>query len=385
MVLLTDEDSGITNGTVEILHDTIKAAHENNYKVDLVTPRIDPLVNLLNGYVTEVEFIHSAVGKKAVGKNFVKAYRIFKRLKPDLVHFHCPNYRWGLDVVCGAGLAGVPAIIRTEQNPMMAMPEFPVRILLWFSDRTVSKFIYNCIGNRRRFENFLPYRQDRGSVIVNCINPEDLADLEEDSTTYQSLREEFGFPRDCRIALFAAGYFGLYHEDFRRPLYPILDAFKRLLDDQERVNLAKQWRLLVLGEGDQRASSIVRKMNLGNYVHFAGLRSDFHRILKYSDLVVSASHFEGSALTTFKAWALGVPILSTKVDGLSDVIGEENFEKMMVDHGNIDAYSNAWYEFMIDDPVRNSVHKEAGKIVLKNYTTSQLKARYLRLYQKFLG
>lgn len=385
LAVLRPDEPDDSSGTAEILKRNCELLRANGYEIELVTPPNEPLVEFLGEYLSGVSIIKSAAGKRSVGRNLIGAYKIFKKIRPKLVHFHCPNYRWGLDVVWAAGLAGVPFIIRTEQNPLMAMPELPVRVLLRFADRRVSKFVYNCIGNRRRFEDFLPYRSDRGHVIVNGIDPEDIAFLEEDETTRESLRGEFGFPPDSKVALFAAGGFGLYYDDFRRPLRPILVAFKKLIDDPATYEIAKNWRLLVLGDGDKRAPGVVESMGLSDYVHFAGHRSDFIRILNQCDLVVSASHFEGSALTTFKAWALGVPTLATQVDGISDVIGEENFRQLMVKHRDFDAYAEAWYQFMVEEPQRIAVHKKAGETVWAEYTVDKMKQRYVDLYNSLFA
>lgn len=387
VTVLTHEEHNASSGTAEILMRNCELLYENGYKVDLVTPRNDPLIEMLGKYLNSVSYIESAVGKKAVGKNLYKAYKIYKEMKPDLVHFHCPSYRWGLDAVLAARLAGIPYIIRTEQNPLMAMPELPVRILLRLANHQVSKFIYNCVGNRRRFEDLLPYRTSRGHVIVNCIDPNDFLVLEDDETTRESLRIEFGFPPESKVALFAAG-FGLYDSDNRRPIYPVLQAFKKLLDDSDTQEIAGNWRLLVLGDpqpvGDDRVYGVVEEMGLSDYVHFAGHRLDFIRILNQCDLYTSAAHFEGSALTTFKGWALGVPILSTRVDGLSDVIGEEAFERLMVDHYDVEGYAKAWYEFMIEEPYRMEVHRKAGETVLAEYTIDKMKQRYMDVYNSLL-
>lgn len=385
LAVLRPDEPDDSSGTAEILKRNCELLSANGYEIELVTPPNEPLIELLGEHLSGVSIIGSAAGKRSVGRNLIGAYKIFKKMKPALVHFHCPNSRWGLDVVWAAGLAGVPYIIRTEQNPLMAMPELPVRVLLWLADRKVSKFVYNCIGNRARFDRFLPYRSDRGHVIVNCIDPEDMAFLEEDETTRESLRGEFGFPVDSQVALFAAGGFGLYHAEKPRPLRPVLRAFKKLIDNPETYEIAKNWRLLVLGDGDERAPDAVEDMGLGDYVHFAGHRSDFIRVLSQCDLVVSASHYEGSALTTFKAWALNVPTLITQVDGISDVIGEDDFRRLMVKHQDIDAYAEAWYEFMLEEPYRMAVHKKAGEIVLAEYTVDKWKQRYLDVYNSLFS
>lgn len=383
LTLLRPDEPDATSGTAEILKRNCMALKSKGYKVFLITPPNDPLIKLVDPYIDGFEIISSTAGKASVGRNLLPAYNIYRRIQPDLVHFHCPNYRWGLDVVIAAGLAKVPHIIRTEQNPLMASPEPHVRLLLNIADRFVDRFYYNCEGNKDRFEALIEPRKGRGRVIINGIDPKDLDKLEHDTTTRESLREEFGFPTDAQVAMFAAGDFGLYRDDFRRPLKPVLDAFKILLEDPEKGAIAKNWRLLVLGSGEvyaPTAEQVVEEMGLSDYVHFAGLRKDFLRILNQVDLVVAASHFEGSALTTFKAWALGVPTLTTKVDGISDVIGKENFKKLMVDHDDLESYVDAWYEFMIGEPYRVTVHQEAGEIVLEEYTINKMMNRYLKEY-----
>jgi glycosyltransferase involved in cell wall biosynthesis len=387
VAVLTSQEANAHSGTAEMLMRHCRFLKNAGYRIEFVSPQNEDLFEMLDGLVDDVSVIKSTVGRQAFGQNFVGATKLFRRIKPDVVHFHVPSYRWGLDVVAAARVARVPTIIRTEQNPLMAPPEGPVRAVLRWTDRGVAGFVYNCVGNRRRFEELLPYRADRGHVLVNCIDPTDLDVVDDDPMTPESFREEFGFPADSRVAIFAAG-FGLYDEDNRRPIYPVLDAFRRLLDDPDTRELAMTWRLLVLGTpqpvGDDRVYGVVEELGISDQVHFAGHRSDFVRVMDQCDLYLSAAHFEGSALTTFKGWALGVPILSTKVDGISDVIGEEEFERLMQDHGDIDGYAAAWYEHMKRSPDVLEVHRRAGETVLGEFTIAQMEERYAELYAQLI-
>jgi glycosyltransferase involved in cell wall biosynthesis len=323
-------------------------------------------------------------GTRSLGKNFLPALRAFRELQPHTVLFHCPSYRWGLDVIMAAELARIPRILRMEHNPIMAAPEWYLYPLLRLLDAKFSGFFYVSEGNRRRFEMMLSGRKGRGRVLYNCYNQKKLAMQLAGLEGHTTIRDEFGLPPASKLALFAASYWGIYDEDFRRPIYPILKAFQNLLNDPVKAKAAEAWQLLISGSGDERAADLICEMGLSSHVVFIGPRSDLPLVMKQCNLLVSASHFEGAPLTNLEAWAMNLPVLSTQVDGITDIIGEEATRRFMVPQGDTDAFARAWYDFMIEEPERLAIQRKASEVVRSQHNTQMMKKRLVQVYQEIL-
>jgi len=223
------------------------------------------------------------------------------------------------------------------------------------------------------FEQYLPQRRGRGMVIANGVDETRFAPSK-DIRLREALRTEFNFPGDSCIAVFVGRHGG------RRPLVPIFQAFKNLLESPQTSLAARNWRILIVGTGDAGSMTMTQSLGISDYVRFAGRRECIEKILPPCDLYVSASHFEGLSIAMLEAWACGLPVLSTDVHGISDVLGYEVGRRQMVPHDDIPSFAAAWYEFMIGSSGRFDGQRDACRTVRSEFTNSIMLAKYLDLY-----
>lgn len=83
--------------------------------------------------------------------------------------------------------------------------------------------------------------------------------------------------------------------------------------------------LFLVGDGIRRKEyeSLVKELKIEEKVKFLGVRSDIPQILKISDICVLSSNWEGFGLVAIEAMAAGKPIVGSKVDGLMQVINQD--------------------------------------------------------------
>jgi glycosyltransferase involved in cell wall biosynthesis len=81
-------------------------------------------------------------------------------------------------------------------------------------------------------------------------------------------------------------------------------------------------RLVLVGDGPERPAieSLIRAENLGNRVRLLGTRNDVPRLLTGADTLLLTSVSEGIPLTVIEAMATGVPVVSTNVGSVADVV-----------------------------------------------------------------
>jgi glycosyltransferase involved in cell wall biosynthesis len=367
------------SGTERIVADITRSLHAQQASVDVVLPADEVLNRMakdLQPYTDSVIRIGTVTGKKSFGKNLLPAIQIFRRRRPSLIHFHCPHYRWGLDVLLAANLSGVPCLVRTEHNPLMASPSRLAGMLLRMADRRMRAFTYVSRGNQRRFEQHLPYRVGRGRLIENGIEPTAFSPTH-DPDHHEKIRAEMGFPRDCKIAISVGSY------GDRRSLRTIFEAFQLLLTGEDS-DLARQWRLLIVGTGPKEESDLPAQLGIQEFVHFAGQRRDVAAILPHCDLFVTSSAFEGMSIAILEAWAANLLVLATQVDGISDIIGDEAWSRLTVRHNDVAGYARNWLAIMNQAPDILAVHTQASTYVRSTLTSAHMIDGYLRMYQQFL-
>jgi glycosyltransferase involved in cell wall biosynthesis len=83
-------------------------------------------------------------------------------------------------------------------------------------------------------------------------------------------------------------------------------------------------KIAVVGNGDleEETHALCREYGLEGNVDFLGFRSNPLKILYSSSAMVMVSRWEGTPMCALEAMALGVPIVSTPVDGLKVLIDE---------------------------------------------------------------
>ncbi|MCC7423959.1 MAG: glycosyltransferase [Planctomycetaceae bacterium] len=95
-----------------------------------------------------------------------------------------------------------------------------------------------------------------------------------------------------------------------------LAAFERVLTERPDA------RLVLAGDGDERAAieSIIRDKGLQPFVRVLGTRRDVPQLLAAADVFLLSSISEGIPLTLIEAMGAEVPIVSTDVGGISEMI-----------------------------------------------------------------
>lgn len=81
-------------------------------------------------------------------------------------------------------------------------------------------------------------------------------------------------------------------------------------------------RFAVVGTGslEEELKTLAKEYGLLDHVAFLGFQSNPLKILHDSKVMVMTSRYEGTPMCALEAMALGVPIVSTPVDGLKDLV-----------------------------------------------------------------
>jgi glycosyltransferase involved in cell wall biosynthesis len=97
----------------------------------------------------------------------------------------------------------------------------------------------------------------------------------------------------------------------------IIHAFNKL-SLKEKEN----FQIIFLGEGDQKVQlvSLVQKLRLDKYLKFKGSVNNIDDYLTRSDVFILTSYDEGLPIAIIEALRHGLPIISTKVGGIPEMV-----------------------------------------------------------------
>ncbi|WP_435645156.1 glycosyltransferase [Butyricicoccus porcorum] len=131
---------------------------------------------------------------------------------------------------------------------------------------------------------------------------------------------------------------------------------KRLIDNGYKV------RFYALGSGHQQEALSLwcKKNGIQDSVTFLGYQTNPYQYISRCDLYVCASHTEGFSTAATEALLLGIPVLTTDVSGMAEMLGENNEYGIIVEN-NEEALYNGIKE-LIERPEMLAYYREQSRI-----------------------
>src|SRR5579863_912095 len=88
------------------------------------------------------------------------------------------------------------------------------------------------------------------------------------------------------------------------------------------VDQRPEFKLDIVGDGPDRSAleALCDELKLRSHVAFLGFRGDVHELLLQADMFVLSSVTEGLPITLLEAMAAGLPVVSTDVGGISELV-----------------------------------------------------------------
>jgi glycosyltransferase involved in cell wall biosynthesis len=146
-------------------------------------------------------------------------------------------------------------------------------------------------------------------------------------------------------------------------------------------------RIVIAGDGplDKRLRQKARGLGLGDRVLFLGARTDAGEVLALFDIFVLPSLWEGLPFVLVEAAALGKPIVSTAVDGTSEVI-DDGKTGILVPPRAPHALAEAVIALLADRNKASRLAERAKAVIPARFPlqrmVEQTQTLYLKLYQK---
>jgi glycosyltransferase involved in cell wall biosynthesis len=126
------------------------------------------------------------------------------------------------------------------------------------------------------------------------------------------------------------------------------------------------------------------ELGIAGRVHFAGYQPQPERFFHAMDVFALTSRSEGMPLAVLEAWAAGVPVVSSRVGGIPELI-EEGRTGFMFEAGDEAALATR-LAGLLGNPQRARAVGEAGRsLVRSKFDVSVMAETYQRHYRELLG
>ena len=299
-----------------------------------------------------------------------KLVRLFRRLRPDIVHTH--TAKAGALGRLAARVAGVPVTVHTFHGHVLEG---------YFSPAATRTFL--------AIERWLA----RGTDRLVTVSPRLRAQLlamgigRPDQVEVVPLGLDLGRFRLGRGASAPA----LHASLGLTPGTPLLGSVGRLVPIKDHPTLfravaqlgadGEAAHLVVVGDGEDRPAlaRLAQALGVSARVHFLGWRADLETILNELDVVICSSRNEGTPVALIEAMAAGVAVLSTEVGGVADLVthGETGW---LVPPGDPSAMAGAIRHLLAEPNLRARLAAAGRGVALDRHDVTRLIARIERLY-----
>lgn len=347
-------------GLERVMLNCINQMHAENIKHVIISlTDANNFAQANNNYV-EVHCLGKKEGSD-LGIHF-KLYKLLKQLQPTILHtYNLPTIEYHPI----AWLAGIKGHIHAEHGRDIGDPQ-GLNKKYNFLRKLMSFFIqsYICVSKdlHQWLINTVGISAKKALLIQNGINTErfNLPKIEKKKNNTQ-----------LRFIIVARISPVKDHQN-------LLNAFVLL---QQQLGAKNMPLLSIVGDGDQRAQlvSFCQEQQLDT-VEFLGARDDIEQILANSDVFVLSSIAEGIPMTILEAMSAKLPIVATRVGGISEVIvdGQEGF---LVEKSDAKALATALKRYIEQPELIKQHGQNARKKVLNNFNEKHMVQAYLTQYQ----
>lgn len=316
-----------------------------------------------------------ALGEDA--RSIGELYRLFRALRPDIVHTHNPKP--GLYGRVAARAARVPVVINTVHG-LYALPDdpWPRRTLVYGLERLAA----SCSQRElvQNSEDLVVLRRlrvpDRRLTLLG--NGIDLARFDpsaSDPARVAACRADWGAAPDDVVC----GVVGRLV--WEKGLREVFDAARLL---RPRV---PGLRIVVVGPADPDKADAIgdddRRVAEADGVVFAGQRDDMADVYASFDLYVLASHREGFPRSAMEAAAMGLPVVATDVRGCRQVV-EHDHTGFLVPVRSPATLADAVAALALDPDLRATFGRAARHKAVEEFDQHRVIDRTLATYAELL-
>ncbi len=297
-----------------------------------------------------------------------KIRRALREIKPDLVHSHLIHA--DLYGLFAAKLAGIRTVISSRHND----DQFRFHVIWQRLSPLLWRLTQGGIAISGSIKDFMIEVEgapsDKIAVVHYGLEHKWLAD-EELRAARQSLRRELRLEPDalllglvCRIVE-------------QKGIAYALRAFQQI---RQRFPTA---RLIIAGDGDLRPQleALARELDIDEYVHWLGWRSDALKLIGAFDVLLMPSLWEGFGLVLLEAMSRRVPVIASRVSAIPEVVvhGETG---LLVEARDVNALANAMTRLLEDHALRQHMGLLGAARLEERFSVERMASATLAVYER---
>ena len=366
-VLYRFDVGGLENGVVNLLN---RLPHERfRHTVIALTEITDFRQRVARDDVTFIE-LHKAAGHGI--KLFPRLYRLFRELRPAIVH---TRNLAALEASIPAWCAGVPIRVHGEHGRDVEDLDGSNRAYR-IVRRIHRPFVTHYVAVSTDLENYLVEAIGvKPSLVSNIVNGVDTGSFAPARARVPLEGCPFNDP-----SLWLVGTVGRLQPVKNQTM--LARAFVRTLE--VAPDLRARLRLVIVGSGPLRSEilGILSQAGVAELAWLPGACNGVPDILRLFDVFVLPSLAEGISNTLLEAMATGLPVIATRVGGTPELVDEDQ-TGVLVAVGDVEALAHALLRYA-DREAARAAGRAGRRRVERLYSLDAMVANYCALYERLL-
>lgn len=145
------------------------------------------------------------------------------------------------------------------------------------------------------------------------------------------------------------------------------------------------FKLIIYGEGSYRGylEKLIEKLGLKNVIFLPGNKSNIYDLISSAKMFVLSSDYEGMPNALIEAMCIGLPCISTRVSGASELI-KDGYNGYLVDVGNCSELSEAMAEII--DNEKKSIEMAMNAVeIYKDMNYSKITKQWVNFMAQLIN
>lgn len=283
-ILQSTRFSGAENVVCQIIK---MFENEQNYEMLYVSPK-----GTIEETLAEINICHHGIDSLSISN----VRQLIRKYKPDIIHAHDVS----ASIVAGIATIGTSCKVISHMHVNHEnMSKLNIKTLLYFISSIRYKKIFWVSQSAYEHYFFKEYIKNKSTVLYNVMNKKDIIEKKN---------------KDVNEYDFDICYVGrLTYQKNPERLIEVL----RIACDRK-----KDLKVAIVGNGDlfEKTQEDVINVGLEQNIKFLGFMNNPLKVMSNSKVMIMTSRYEGLPMSVLESMALGVPVVSTPVDGLLDVV-----------------------------------------------------------------
>lgn len=348
----------VTGGAEAMVAELATKLDKNYYDVKVICiyiPVNSPIENKLIEEKIDLVFLNKEDGIDL--KTFYNLNKELKKFNPDIVHTHLSGAIYSYPLIILNRYQMVHTLHTTPEKEFSNLTQKLFKLIYKFNLATL---VTVSPENQKKAIKHYNLKSENVQMVFNPV------DIKRFKPIGNSIKREDKIIRFINVG----------RQDKNKNQKMIIKAFNQV--NKLKANI----ELILIGDGEKNKElkKITEDYQLEEKIKFKGIIGNPEEFLRKSDIYIQSSNYEGLPLSILEAMAAGLPIISTNVGGIKDIVTDNGF---MINSNDPNMLAEVMIKLIDNKEKRLEMSMNSQKNILK-FDSKIMAKEYSKIYEQLM-